>query len=309
MSEVDEVRWTTADVALIDEADSLLGPVEGAAPRKKRRQGGDEDAIAMAQRVIDDFGVGHMNATDVAARYSSNTAGNDGPSELRTFGHVLVDEAQDVTPMQWRMLARRCPSGSFTIVGDIGQASQPGAAQRWSTVLDQLPHRGNTRTANLSVNYRTPAEIMDIAARLLAAATPEVEPSRSVRRTDELPRFVRTSPDDLIDNAVRETETMVPRGGTVAVLAPQTLHRTLIERLAHLGAVGDSAEALDAPIAVLDAVAAKGLEFDHVVVVEPADLVAANRSGLRLLYVTITRATKTLVVVHAKDLPESLSAT
>ena len=306
-AEVHEVRWTASDVALIDEADSLLGPTEAAYPKKKRRRG-DDDAVAMAQRVIDDFGIGHMSATDVASRYSSSASHDDGgPGEVRTFGHVLVDEAQDLTPMQWRMLARRCPSGSFTIVGDIGQASQPGAAQHWSTVLDQLPHRGNTRVANLTVNYRTPAEIMDIAARLLAASTPEVEPSRSVRRTDELPRFTHVAGPAVIDTAVAETERMCTRGGTVAVLAPAWLHTQLIERLAHLGAVGDSAEALDAPVAVLDAVAAKGLEFDHVVVVEPADLVSADRAGLRLLYVTITRATKTLVVVHAKGLPESLA--
>ena len=304
--EVAKVRWTTADVALVDEADSLLGSVELALPKRARRSA-DASALEAAERVIDNFDIGHFtNAADIAERYGETTRIAESPSEVRTFAHVLVDEAQDLSPMQWRMLARRCPTGSFTIVGDLGQASQPGAAQHWETVLDQLPHRGNTRTANLTVNYRTPAEIMEIAAQLLAAATPHVEPSRSVRRTDEIPRFVRVGAGDVISVAEQLTREATERGGTVAVLAHPSQHPALLECMSDLGAVGDSAEALDAKVAVLDAVAAKGLEFDHVVVLEPALLVANDLAGLRLLYVTITRATKTLAVVHAQELPESL---
>ncbi len=307
-SEIKDVRWTQSDVALVDEADALLGSVDSALPRKKRRAPSDENALESAQRVIDNFEVGHFtSAADIAARYGDRSMPAEESLELRTFGHVLVDEAQDLSPMQWRMLARRCPSGSFTIVGDLGQASHPGAAQKWETVLDQLPHRGNTRTANLSVNYRTPAEIMDVAARLLAAATPEVEPSRSVRKTDEPPRFMHIDAADVLNAAIGYARHGTTLGGTVAVLAASSAHPALLDSLRDLGAVGDSAEALDAPIAVLDAVAAKGLEFDHVVVVEPADLVTQDRAGLRLLYVTITRATKTLTIVHSKALPESLA--
>ena len=304
--EIREVLWTTSDVALVDEADALLGSVELALPKRKRRSA-DASALEAAERVIDNFDVGHFtNAADIAARYGETSRITETTTELRTFAHVLVDEAQDLSPMQWRMLARRCPTGSFTIVGDLGQASQPGSAHQWETVLDQLPHRGNTRTANLTVNYRTPAEIMEIAARLLAAATPHVEPSRSVRRTDELPRFVRVENDDVMTTAERLTREATQRGGTVAVLAHPSQHAALLQCMHDLGAVGDSAEALDAKVAVLDAVAAKGLEFDHVVVLEPSLLVNNDAAGLRLLYVTITRATKTLAVVHSGELPESL---
>ncbi len=128
------------------------------------------------------------------------TANGHEPSfEPRTFGHVLVDEAQDLTAMQWRMLARRCPSGSMTLVGDPGQASKPGAVASWDDVLAHLPTHNATRFVSLSINYRTPAEVMEVASRLLAVAAPTVEPSRSVRSTGEYPRLRLRSPhDDLI---------------------------------------------------------------------------------------------------------------
>ncbi len=304
-----DARWTDADVALIDEADALLGPVESAQPRRRRRRGADADAVSVGQRVIDDLDVGHfMSATDIATRYAAPDKESDTVGELRSFGHVLVDEAQDLTPMQWRMLARRCPVGSFTIVGDLGQASRPGAADSWDDVLDQLPQRRiPPRFATLSVNYRTPAEVMEVAARLLAVAAPGVEPSQSVRRTDEAPRLVAVAGADLVTSAAALAREAHTRGGTVSVIAPRALHADIVGALSDIGAESAGVHALDAAVAVLDATDSKGLEFDHVIVVEPADLVTPDRSGLRLLYVTITRATKTLAVVHAKALPEALA--
>ena len=210
--------------------------------------------------------------------------------------------------MQWRMLARRCPAGSFTIVGDLGQASRPGAAESWDDIVDQLPQRRIPPCfATLTVNYRTPAEVMDVAARLLAVAAPAVEPSRSVRRTDEAPQIVGVKPDDLVTQAASLARTAHARGGTVAVIAPSDAHPAIVDALSDLGAESEGTAALDAAVAVLDATDSKGLEFDHVIVVEPADLVSSDRAGLRLLYVTITRATKTLGIVHAKPLPEALT--
>src|SRR4029077_17005597 len=107
--------------------------------------------------------------------------------EPRTFGHVLVDEAQDLTPMQWRMLARRCPSGSMTVVGDFGQSSRAGAAASWDDVLALLPDRAPSRSVTLTVNYRTPAEVMYVAHRVLAVAAPGVAPTRAVRHTGHHP--------------------------------------------------------------------------------------------------------------------------
>jgi DNA helicase IV len=284
--------------------------VEAATPRKRRRRNADEDAIAVGQRVIEDLGVGSfMSAAEIAARYGDASDGDsDAPGELRTFGHVLVDEAQDLTPMQWRMLARRCPAGSFTIVGDLGQASRPGAADSWDDIVDQLPQRRiPPRYATLTVNYRTPAEVMDVAARLLAVAAPAVEPSRSVRRTDEAPLIVGVGRHEVVDRASALARAAVARSGTVAVIAPRDAHPAIATALADLGAENQGAAALDAAVAVLDATDSKGLEFDHVIVVEPAELVSGDRAGLRLLYVTITRATKTLAIVHAKPLPEALT--
>jgi DNA helicase IV len=306
--DVAHAPWTDADVAIIDEADALLGPIEAARPRTRRRRGGDTEALETAQGVVEELGLTRsISGANLLARYGDS---NDGESselpEPRTFGHVLVDEAQDVTAMQWRMLARRCPSGSMTLVGDPGQASRPAAVADWDSILALLPRHTPPRFATLTVNYRTPAEIMEVANRLLAAASPTVEPSRSVRSTGEWPRFVAVDGSELPRRASEVARHASARGGKVALIAPVAMHGELVALLSDLGASADAASALDSPVAVLDATDAKGLEFDHVVVVEPAALVNTDRAGLRLLYVTITRATKSLAVVHAEPLPEAL---
>ena len=208
--------------------------------------------------------------------------------------------------MQWRMIARRCPSGSMTLVGDFGQASRPGSASGWNEVLSLVPTHAGARNVVLSVNYRTPLEIMTVAARVLAAASPELDPSESVRATGRAPEFVAVARDRLVDEVAARARVAVTGSGTKAVIAPPDLHPVLVEALADIGAAAGSAEAIDAPIAVLGPVEAKGLEFDDVIVVEPSALVASDQRGLRLLYVTLTRATQQLTVVHATPLPDSL---
>ncbi len=304
---VRDVEWTEADVALVDEADALLGPVEAARPRRRGRSGAAKEEVEAAASVVRELGLGgYTTAAALAERYGGAASpGADAIPELRTFGHILVDEAQDLTPMQWRMLARRCPNGSMTIVGDFGQASRPGAASGWDEVLEHLPTHDEPRRVTLTVNYRTPAEIMDLANRLLTAAASGVQPTQSVRRTGLPPRFTRV--DDLVAGAADAARVAMDAGGTVAVISPVELHAAITESLADLGAVADAAEALDAPIGVLLPTDAKGLEFDHVIVVEPSRLVTPDSSGLRLLYVTLTRATQTLTVIHADALPEALS--
>jgi DNA helicase IV len=307
--DIADVAWTEDDVALIDEADARLGPVDAARPRARRTRSRDEE-LDNASRVIDELGLhGFTDAATLARRNeAAPTNGADSSMEPRTFGHVLVDEAQDLTAMQWRMLARRCPSGSMTLVGDPGQASRPGALASWSDALAHLPQHNNARFVTLTINYRTPSEVMEVAARLLAVAAPTVEPSRSVRSTGEQPRFVTTQADRLVDETAKYARAALDLTGTVAVIAPSAMHAAIISELGDVGASSDASEALDAPVAVLEPAEAKGLEFDHVVVVEPADLVHADRAGLRLLYVTITRTTKTLTVVHSKPLPEGLAS-
>ncbi len=303
---VREVQWTDADVALVDEADAICGPVEAARPRRARRRTDTDRAVAdIASRTVADFGLGkYMTAGDLAARFAEPIVTDTGIPAIRTFGHVLVDEAQDLSPMQWRMLARRCPSGSSTLVGDFGQASRPGAASGWDDVLSHFTSYDTARRVDLTVNYRTPAEIMDLANRLLAVAAPEIPPTRSVRATGEQPRFRRV--EDLVRGAAETAREFSTRRGTTAVIAPVELHAGIVDALADVGAKANGPEALDARIGVFDALDAKGLEFDHVVVVEPARLVPPDRAGLRTLYVTLTRATQTLEVIHAESLPEAL---
>jgi DNA helicase IV len=307
-ADVRAVAWTEADLPLIDEADSILGPRSAARPRRRRR-GRRNEPLEMARRTVEDLGLGgSVSAEQILERYGGDptdaVAEDDG--EPRTFGHVLVDEAQDLTAMQWRMLARRCPSGSMTLVGDFGQASRTGALSNWDDVLANVPVRVAPRRVTLTVNYRTPAEIMEVANRLLPAAAPGVEPARPVRSTGAFPEVEPVGVDDLVAAATRAARGASLAGGTVAVIAPLALHTALTDALRDRGAVADSVEAIDAPIAVLSPLDAKGLEFDQVIVVEPARLVSPDAAGLRLLYVVLTRATRRLVVVHSDPLPEAL---
>jgi superfamily I DNA/RNA helicase len=308
-SDLDHAPWTDADLALIDEADGLLGSPASARPRSRRRNR-REHALDQARRTIDELGVGaSVSAAQVVERYGSDSGAAADDDEPRTFGHVIVDEAQDLTAMQWRMLARRCPSGSMTLVGDFGQASRPGALGRWDDVVAELPNRTPPQLVSLSVNYRTPAEIMEFANRLLPAAAPGVEAAQPVRSTGAHPVITAVDPDELTAAAATAAAQAADEGGTVAVIAPLELHAELTRLLADHGAVSDSLEAIDARVAVLTPLDTKGLEFDHVVVVEPSRLVDPDRAGLRLLYVVLTRATRSLTVVHADPVPEALVAT
>ncbi|HXY92618.1 MAG TPA: ATP-binding domain-containing protein, partial [Acidimicrobiia bacterium] len=307
-SDVRDVAWTDADLPLVDEADALLGPRSAARPRPRRR-GRRNESLEMARRTVAELGLGgSVSAEQVLERYGSDgdPVASDDDGEPRSFGHVLVDEAQDLTAMQWRMIARRCPSGSMTLVGDFGQASRAGALSDWDAVLANVTVRVPPRRITLTVNYRTPAEIMEVANRLLPAAAPGVEAARPVRSTGAFPQVATVAAGETVDIAAEAARDASRSGGTVAVIAPVALHERLVAALWETGAVADSVEAIDAPIAVLSPIDAKGLEFDHVVVVEPAQLVSPDAAGLRLLYVVLTRATRRLVVVHAEPLPEAL---
>jgi len=231
---------------------------------------------------------------------------------VRTYGHVVVDEAQDLSPMQWRVLARRCPSGSMTIVGDLGQASGLWAPESWQEIVD-LIQTPRASVVELTVNYRTPHEVMELAGAVLAAARPDLTPARSVRDANVSPRFERATSSDLVARAVEiageEFDAIAGGGegdgaGKVAVIAPSALVADLQLRLAarpDLAAAG--ADVLEAPVSVLTVDDAKGLEFDAVVVAEPSAIAAEHPHGLGALYVALTRTTTRLAVVHADALP------
>jgi DNA helicase IV len=223
---------------------------------------------------------------------------------VRTFGHIVVDEAQDLSPMQLRMVGRRSLSGSMTVVGDIGQATGTWAPAGWREVLTHLPRRRPPRIVELSVNYRTPAEIMEVAARVLAVTDPHLRPPRSVRSTGLPPAVCSTTPAELASVSVAAArELRADVGGAVAVICPTSLAPAIV------GALGGGQLSLEAPIAVVPVGTVKGLEFDAVVVAEPAAVAEDTPQGLRALYVALTRATKRLVMVHARPLPAVLGLT
>jgi DNA helicase IV len=223
----------------------------------------------------------------------------DGPPE--PHGHVIVDEAQDLTPMQLRMLARRT-TGAMTILGDIAQAAGPIAYHRWEELLPHVAEERDFAIAELRLAYRVPRQVMELALPLLPLIAPDVAAPIAYRDGDEPPRFVQVAAGELVGTAVREAAAEAEREGRAALIAPTQL-------LPELPQAGESAfEELAAPFQTLTPRSAKGLEFDRVVLVEPEAIAAEGEriEGLRALYVALTRATKTLVVVHAQPLPPEL---
>jgi DNA helicase IV len=213
------------------------------------------------------------------------------------YGHVIVDEAQDLTPLQLRMIGRRGTHG-FTIVGDVAQATGPVAYRRWEELLPHLTSE-DAEVVELRHAYRVPREIMDVALPLLEQIAPETEPPVSYRTGAEPPRVVHGDP--VLERAFEEAASHGADEGLLAVIAPPSL----------VGA-RESGSLFDAAsIPLLTPRAAKGLEFDHVVVAEPALIVdeGAAGQGLRELYVALTRPTKTLAIVHSRPLPKALMST
>ncbi|MBA2609321.1 MAG: ATP-binding domain-containing protein [Actinobacteria bacterium] len=233
--------------------------------------------------------------------------GTHADDEIRTYGHVIVDEAQDLSPMQLRVLARRS-LGSMTIVGDIAQASGHWTPSSWDQVLAHLPSVGHeARLVELTVNYRTPGAIMDVAAAVLAVAAPDLRMPRSARPGGQPPRVVVTG--DITASVVEAVQVEQARGGTLAIVCSPAEEPALAAALANAGIeVGRDEEGLEQPVALVPVVLAKGLEFDSVIVVEPTEIVTDEKFGLRALFVALTRATKRVTIVHSKDLPPSLIA-
>ncbi|HEX4863889.1 MAG TPA: ATP-binding domain-containing protein [Acidimicrobiales bacterium] len=275
------IPWTDADVALLDEALSVLG-------RRTRRRDADSE------------------------------------EPIRAYGHVVIDEAQDLSPMQLRMVGRRSLSGSMTVVGDVAQATGNWAPASWAQVVEHLPARRGWRLAELTVNYRTPAEIMELAGRVLAQVAPGMRPPEAVRASGQMPRTVRVPPgaglpeQGLVAVAVSALQHEIEsldreRGtgaGTIGVLAPPSVIDALGDAFESVGIdtgrVGRGA--LDERVSLLSVEDAKGLEFDAVTVVEPDRIALESPQGLRSIYVALTRATQWLTVVHSGALPSALAA-
>jgi DNA helicase IV len=319
--------WTPADVPLLDEAAVLLGDDGARARRAEARQAEQDRAeLAYAREVLAGTTIGD------AARYLPDTSAID-PAVLAgrwrsrgpqlgladrarqdrgwVFGHVIVDEAQELSAMAWRMLMRRSPSRSMTVVGDMAQTGAAWGPGSWAAALDPYA-AGRWRVEELTVNYRTPAEIMAVAADVLASMGGGAPP-RSVRDAGIQPWHLGLDPDALDSGlpAVVAAEAAAVGEGKLAVLVPAGRDEELAEALAPTVAVATTRRqgpaVLDAPVAVLTVAEAKGLEFDAVVVVDPAAILTASVRGPSDLYVALTRATARLGVVHPGDLPPVLA--
>ena len=235
--------------------------------------------------------------------------------EAAAFAHVVVDEAQDLSAMELRMVARRAFRGSMTILGDLAQATGVGARLDWD---DALVHLGlgrradNGRVAELELGYRVPAPVLDFANRLLPVAAPGLRPAQSVRTAGSPPEIVAVSSPDLLAGTVADVVSRLQdRHTSIGVLAGTGQIETLAHALRALGVKfsdGRGVSALDDGVTLLAAVVSKGLEFDAVVVVEPAAIVEEDpHAGYRVLYVSLTRAVQHLSIVHARPLPDALA--
>jgi DNA helicase IV len=224
----------------------------------------------------------------------------------------VVDEAQDLSPMQLRMITRRSLNGSMTVVGDIAQSTGAWAHADWDEVLQFLPDRRPSRRAELTVGYRIPAPNMELAARVLAVSSPELKPPQSVRQDGRPPHFVAVDDPSRLGEAVAAAvrdEVEAVGNGNVAVIAPASLTDSLGDALATAGIEHGRAiqQGLDHQVTVVPVGLVKGLELDGTVVVEPAGIIDEEAQGLRALYVALTRATKRLTIVHARPLPDVLA--
>ncbi len=307
--------WTVADVPLLDETAQLLGTDDSA--EKARRRSAERERRAeerYAREVLEITGLAGQGFVDAATLADWNrdqgqaltTAERAWADPSWAYGHVIVDEAQELSAMAWRMVMRRIPTRSITVVGDVAQRGSAAGAQSWAEMLDPYV-RGKWHEELLTVNYRTPAEIMAVAADVLATVAPDERPPESVREEGVAPRAVRglARTAAVVAEELAEMGAEIGGGGRLAVIAPGARMAELA-RAIPAAVPGDRPEVLDSPVALLTVIQAKGLEFDRVVLVDPAGILGQSPVGGHDLYVAITRATHRLTVIHDGDLPAAL---
>ncbi|MFE4640480.1 HelD family protein [Streptomyces sp. NPDC056730] len=318
------IDWTPADVPLLDEAAELLGEDDSAARAAAALE--RQERIAYAQGVLelsygsrtqefedrDDDESEVLAAHDIidAERFAERHEETDTRSAAEraaadrtwAFGHIVVDEAQELSAMAWRLLMRRCPSRSMTLVGDPAQTGDAAGCDSWQQILEPYV-RERWELTKLGVNYRTPAEIMEVAAEVRRLTDPLFEPPRSVRATGEGPLVRSAKPGDLARTAAG-LAVEHPGEGRLAVIAPAALLPGLAAELpdASWGIAPD----LTRPVVLLDARQAKGLEFDTVIVVDPEAIMDGSPRGTNDLYVALTRATQRLGIVRDAEVPSRL---
>ena len=229
---------------------------------------------------------------------------------VRTFGHIVVDEAQDLSPMELRMLDRRSLNGSMTIVGDIAQATGAWPHESWESVLEYLPDRRPPRRADLTIGYRVPGPIMELAAKMLLLAAPGIAPPQSIRHTGEPPLILGVASSELEAEVVERVryELKTIGSGNIGVIVPESMAEQIDAALTRAGIDYGRAtrQGLEKQVTVVPVNLVKGLELDSVLVVEPKRVLNEQIRGAQSLYVALTRSTKRLTVIHTGQLPEVL---
>ena len=225
-------------------------------------------------------------------------------SRTPSLAHVVVDEAQDLSPMECRALGRRCSTGAATVLGDLAQGTTPWAAPSWESLLSNLG-KPDTEVRELSVGYRVPRQILDFASVLLAVIAPELRPASSLRTDPGALDLVQVTASALGPALVRACEQACARPGSVAVIAADPQVRALATALDGAG-VAHGVPGSDSRLTLVPVTLAKGLEYDHVIVVEPARIASAEARGLQRLYVAFTRAVSRLTVLYTEPLPAPL---
>ncbi|MEO8329524.1 MAG: ATP-binding domain-containing protein, partial [Candidatus Nanopelagicales bacterium] len=310
-----QAGWTLSDVPLLDEATELIGFDDSADRALAQRKAAErEEEVKYAQEVLRGVdGPGWMpSAEELAGRFAErvdaqSVAESASGDREWSYGHIIVDEAQELSEMMWRLLKRRCPSGSMTVVGDVAQTGSSAGADSWQQMLNPL--FGTTWTTyGLSVNYRTPREVMECAVEMLRGANLTITPPESVRSVEDSVRVQRIEAQDMdaVIKAVQGELDVVGAGRVAVVVAPHlkaAVEREVSDLLLH----GERTD-IEAVAAVLTANEAKGLEFDTVIVVEPADVLEAADRGAHHLYVALTRATQRLLILHSRDLPPGMDS-
>ncbi|MBT0773801.1 AAA family ATPase [Kineosporia sp. J2-2] len=312
--------WTQADVPLLDEVAELIGPdvtATATAARERARAAAERaEAVRYAQGVLQMSGEASamMTADMLADRFDSSGSSLTVAERARddrtwTYGHIVVDEAQEVSPMMWRTLARRVPSRSMTVVGDLAQTSSAAGADTWAGALDSIA-KDRWRMAELTVNYRTPAKIMGPAAAMLVATGISVRLPESAREGDWDPVLLRTADEpgavvEAVLSAVRADDEALGGGQFAVILAREEVTGEVSERV-RKSLLAPEYASLAERVSVLSVDDVKGLEYDAVTVVDPAGIIAASARGASDLYVALTRPTQRLTVVHHGDLPEGL---
>lgn len=306
--------WTDSDIPILDEAFEMLGEDDSAAHAEAQRaQKAHAQALEYARQVLESSGGDSIVGADVlAGRFVDSgptltTAERASRDRTWTYAHVIVDEAQELSPMAWRMLVRRCPTRSFTIVGDVAQTSNPAGATSWSRMLAPI-FRDQRQIRELTINYRTPSTIADAAIAFARANSLPVSPLTSARDAADSLRYVPTDRTTIVENMTQQITddigAFVAAGtGRVAVVAPQEL---LTELEAALPAqLREQLTGPDPIVSLVTPVQAKGLEYDAVIVGLPNEIVRSI-NGVSDLFVAMTRATQRLTMFHTTGLPAGL---